>query len=398
MLKVLDVFAGAGGFSLGFKLAGNIIIGAIEEDQWAAETFAYNHKDAKVLIGDIQNFSDECLISEFKNNLPDIILGGPPCQGYSRCRKNTGDPKDPRNSLFQEFIRVGNLFRPKLLIMENVPEIIKAKTILGEPVIEIIKSELEQLGYHVYINILEAFRYGIPQIRRRLFVIASRYQITKPFPDATHYFIDSEQLEIFDLQLKICPTLWDAISDLPDINAREGKEEMQYDKEPINEYQHKMRLGSQKVYNHVAMKHSKRTIERFKLMSWGDSLADVPEYLKPYKRSSNGILSETVYAQNSRRLHPHKLCHTIPASFYANFVHPYKNRNFTAREGARIQSFPDWFIFQGKPTVVSHKLLQREGRADEKHLCQYNQIGNAVPPLLVKSIAENLMREIQQIC
>jgi DNA (cytosine-5)-methyltransferase 1 len=392
LLKVLDLFAGAGGFSLGFKLAGNIIIGAIEEDQWAAETFAYNHKDAKVLVGDIQNFSDEYLIGEFEKNLPDVILGGPPCQGYSICRKNSGDPKDPRNSLFLEFIRVGNLFKPELLIMENVPELIKAKTILGEPVIEIIKVELERIGYHVYINILEAFRYGIPQIRRRLFIIASRYPMKRPFPEATHYFPDSEQLQIFDSTLKLCPTLWDAISDLPDINAREGKEEMKYDREPINEYQHQIRLGSQKVYNHVAMKHSRRTIERFELMSWGDSLADVPYHLRPYKRSSNGIISERVYDQNSRRLHPHKLCHTIPASFYANFVHPYKNRNFTAREGARIQSFPDWFVFKGKPTVVSHKLLQREGRTDEKHLCQYNQIGNAVPPLLGKLIAENIQK------
>ncbi|BAZ00206.1 type II DNA modification methyltransferase [Tolypothrix tenuis PCC 7101] len=398
MLKVLDIFAGAGGFSLGFKLAGNIIIGAIEEDKWAAETFAYNHKEAKVLIGDIQNFSDEYLLDEFKDNLPDVILGSPPCQGYSICRKNAGDPKDPRNSLFQEFLRIGKLFQPDLLIMENVPGLIKAKTILGESVINIIKSELEQIGYYVYIDILEAFKYGIPQIRRRLFVIASRDKLERPFPAPTHYFQDGEQLQIFDSHLKPCASLWDAISDLPDINAREGQEEMKYDREATNEYQYQMRIGSQKVYNHVAMKHSKRTIERFELMSWGESLADIPEHLKPYKRNSNGIISETVYDQNSRRLHPYKLCHTIPASFYANFVHPYKNRNFTAREGARIQSFPDWFVFKGKPTVVSHKLLQREGRVEEKHLCQYNQIGNAVPPLLAKSIAENIINETKKIC
>jgi DNA (cytosine-5)-methyltransferase 1 len=89
-------------------------------------------------------------------------------------------------------------------------------------------------------------------------------------------------------------------------------------------------------------------------------------------------------------MHADRQCHTIAASFYANFVHPHINRNFTPREGARIQSFPDWFVFKGKPTVVSHKLLQREGREEEKHLCQYNQIGNAVPPLLAKAIAENL--------
>jgi len=395
LLKILDVFAGAGGFSLGFKLAGNSIIGAIELDEWAAETFAYNHKDVKIILGDIQQFTDNDLSDAFRENLPDVILGGPPCQGYSNCTKNAGDPTDPRNSLFQELLRVARLFQPKLLIMENVPGLINAKTMSGEPVIDIIKFELEQIGYNVYVDVLDAFKYGIPQIRRRLFVIASYWELTQPFPPPTHYFPQGEQLNIFESSLKLCPTLWEAISDLPEINAREGKEEMEYTQNHTNEYQQQMRMGSLKVNNHVAMKHSKRTIERFELMSWGESLSDLPEYLRPYKRNSSGVLSEKVYDQNSRRLHPNRLCHTIPASFYANFVHPYKNRNFTAREGARIQSFPDWFIFKGKPTVVSHKLLQREGRTDEKHLCQYNQIGNAVPPLLGKAIAKNIIKNLQ---
>ncbi len=390
-MKVLDLFAGAGGFSLGFKLAGCNIVGAIEIDRWAAETFASNFKDAKTIVGDIQNLGDRELLDNFQDRPPDIIIGGPPCQGFSICRKNSGDPKDPRNSLFKEFLRVAKIFEPQYLIMENVPQLTQAMTDANESVIEIIENELKNLGYYVYRDILTANNYGIPQIRRRLFIIAAKKNLAQPFPVATHYLAEDKQLDIFQAALKPCPTLWEAISDLPEISARQGQEEMDYDRPPVNQYQVQMRFGSKKVYNHLAMKHSKRTVERFASMSWGDSLADVPEHLKPYKRNGKGVISEKIYDQNSRRLHPHRPCHTITASFYANFVHPYKHRNFTAREGARIQSFPDWFVFKGKPTVVSQKLLEREGRLQEKYLCQYNQIGNAVPPLLGKTIALNLL-------
>ena len=393
-MKVLDTFAGAGGFSIGFELSGKYeIIGGIEFDKWAAETFQYNHPYAKVLVGDIQQFSREILENTFAEK-PDIILGGPPCQGFSICNKNAGDPKDPKNSLFNDFIRLGKIFDPELMIMENVPNLIKAKTRDGKLVIQIIKEELEHLGYNTYNNILHATNYGVPQIRRRLIVIASKQELSNPFPFPTHSTKGVTQT-LFNDNLKKCPTLWDAISDLPDIEAREGAEEMEYEKEAQNSYQKMMRKGSSKVYNNKAMNHSKRIVERFASMSCGDSISDVPDYLKPLKRNGNGEISLKVYDQNNRRMHPNKPCHTIAASFYANFVHPFKNRNFTPREGARIQSFPDWFVFKGKPTVVSHKLLEREGRSEEKYLCQYNQIGNAVPPLMAKAIADNLITQLK---
>jgi len=247
----------------------------------------------------------------------------------------------------------------------------------------------------VYIKVLDAIDYGVPQIRSRLFVIGSTHELERPFPEPTHCITQHKQITLFNNELKPCPTLWDAISDLPDIEAGEGQEEMNYTREANSTYQLQMRDGSERVYNHVAMKHTKRMIERFASMSIGESVSDVPAYLKPYKRNSNGTISDKVYDQNNRRMNPNKQCHTIPASFYANFVHPFKNRNFTAREGARIQSFPDWFIFKGKPTVVSHKLLQREGRLEEKHLCQYNQIGNAVPPLMARAVARNIASQIK---
>lgn len=389
---VLDLFAGAGGFSLGFEMTHKYnIIGAIEMDKWAAETYSVNHANSKVLVGDIVNFSNDCLRNEFKEKI-DIIIGGPPCQGYSIANRNAGDPKDPRNSLFEEFIRVGKIFDPQIMIMENVPNLLKAKTESKEYVIDIVRDELAKMGYYVYHTLLQATDFGIPQIRKRLFVLASKNELTLPFPNPTHT-INTSGEELFKLEK--CPTLWDAISDLPDIESTQGSEVMEYDKSPVNDYQVWLRENSSFVLNHKSMNHSKRMVKRFESMLWGDSTSDVAEHLKPIKRNGNGETSDKVYDQNNRRMHPDKPCHTIAASFYANFVHPFKNRNFTAREGARIQSFPDTFLFKGKPTVVSRKLLQREGRVEENFLCQYNQIGNAVPPLLAKAIAENLYKQIR---
>jgi DNA (cytosine-5)-methyltransferase 1 len=392
-MKVLDTFAGAGGFSLGFDLTGHYdIIGAIEFDQWAADTFQYNHPKATTLVGDIQKFDKNFLLDKFHDR-PNIILGGPPCQGYSIANKNAGDATDPRNSLFKEFIRLGEVFDPEVMIMENVPNLMKAKTSSKELVIDIIIKELENLGYFVYHTILNATDFGVPQIRRRLVVIASKQKLENPFPEPTHA-VETISYSLFGNDLKKTPTLWEAISDLPQTEACQGNEIMEYPTSPKNEFQKTIRGNSKMIYNHVAMRHSKRMVERFASMSWGHSVSDVPNHLKPIKRNGNGEFSEKVYDQNNRRMFPDKQCHTIAASFYANFVHPYKNRNFTPREGARIQTFPDWYVFQGKPTVVSHKLLQREGRDEEKHLCQYNQIGNAVPPYLAKAIAENLYSQL----
>ena len=389
--KVIDLFAGAGGFSLGFQMAGAEVVGAVELDEWAGETIAHNHPKARIAIRDIETICDSEVKETFAELKANILIGGPPCQGFSVCRQGRGDPKDPRNSLFEEFLRFGRLLKPDLMVMENVPNLVKAKTRNGKPVIDIILHELEDIGYDPVWNVLHATDYGIPQIRKRLFIIASKTRLDSAFPEVTHIYNNTDDL--FQHGLKQCPTLWDAISDLPVLSAGEGKEVMPYSGPPNNDYQAFLRTDSGLLHNHRAMRHSKRTVERFATMSWGDSISDVPHHLRPKRRNSDEI-AETVYDQNNRRQYPHRPCHTIPASFYANFVHPFSDRNFTAREGARIQSFPDSYVFKGKPTVVSHKLLEREGRVKERHLCQYNQIGNAVPPLMAKSIAINLFQQV----
>ena len=126
-MKIIDTFAGAGGFSLGFEMAGCKITGAIEMDRWASDTFKYNHPNANVICDDITKLTDKSILKLFGKENPDIILGGPPCQGFSICNKNSGDPKDPKNSLFEDFLRVGKLLNPSIMIMENVPNLVKAK-------------------------------------------------------------------------------------------------------------------------------------------------------------------------------------------------------------------------------------------------------------------------------
>jgi len=371
------------------------VIGAVERDKWASDTFAHNHPDSRVLVGDIELIPDEKILDSFTRDEPRVLLGGPPCQGFSICNANAGDPTDPRNSLFREFVRVAKLLAPDVVLMENVPNLTKARTHDKRLVLDIIESELRELGYHVYSKILQATDYGIPQIRRRLFVLGTKKPLDNPFPSATHRVVgENPDGDLFESLLPRCPVLWDAISDLPVLAASEGSEETDYPMQPENDYQALLRNGAKKVRNHKAMNHTKRMVERFASMKWGDSVSDVAQHLRPLRRNGNGVVSDKTYDQNNRRMRPDTPCHTIPASFYANFVHPFQHRNFTAREGARIQSFPDSYVFLGKPTVVSNKLLGREGRDSENYLCQYAQIGNAVPPLLARAIAEHLQNHV----
>ena len=299
------------------------------------------------------------------NNV-DGVVGGPPCQGFSL--SGNRDPKDPRNSLFMDFMRIVREVNAKFFIMENVPGLLSMKTVSKQNVIDLILTEMDNSGYNVFYSVLNAAEFGVPQTRKRLFFIGIR----KDFPfdvlkiEPKGYLFGNKQISIKD-----------AIMDLPQINACEGTEQQSYCFEPQNFYQNYCRKNSDFVYNHIAMKHTKRLIERFKQIQFGQSVADVPDEFGQRKRGNANELSGKKYAQNNFRPFPDKPSPTIPASFQSNFVHPYLNRNYTAREGARLQSFPDTYIFKGNRTNMSW----------EKDLSQYQQIGNAVPPLLAKHIA-----------
>ena len=398
-LIVFDLFAGAGGFGLGFEQAGFEVSLSLEMDAWACDTLRQNRPDMTIIQGDIRGFANPQVIKAVSKIRPDIIIGGPPCQGFSIAGPAQKDLKDPRNTLFKDFAKWIEVLEPKSFVMENVKGLLSRKNFDGENVVEIMKRTFADLGYFVEIWTLNSAEYGVPQIRERIFIVGHQKGFEIGEPPVTHTFnkviSNNENSKLFEEQdLKPALTLWNAISDLPELNAGKGEEEQTYNSEPETSYQELLRNSSGMLYNHVAMQHSKRLVERFKHIKWGESSSDVPSEHSARKRNGNGDLSGKVYDQNNRRLHPQKPSHTIAASFYANFVHPYQHRNLTAREGARIQSFPDSYKFMGKKTVVSHKLLQREERFEEKFLCQYNQIGNAVPPLLAKAVATHLKEKL----
>ncbi len=398
----IDLFAGAGGFGLGFQLGGFNVPFSLEMDAWASNTLAYNHPGKIILRDDIRNYSTREAVREACPFQPDIIIGGPPCQGFSIAGPAKKDPKDPRSSLFNNFAQWIQLLEPQAFVMENVKGLLARRNADGQRVIDIVKNTFAELGYLVEVWLLNAAEYGVPQIRERIFIVGHRLSEEIGPPEKTHSLqvafnnSNAAQLTLFESEsMKPAITLWEAISDLPVLSARQGEEEQPYTSAPSNSFQAMLQEGSHVLYNHVAMDHSERLVERFKHIKWGESSADVPLEHSARRRNGNGEVSGISYDQNNRRLHPYKPSHTIAASFYANFIHPFQHRNLTAREGARAQSFPDNYRFMGKKTVVSHKLLQREERFDEKFLCQYNQVGNAVPPLLAKAIATHLQEKLE---
>jgi DNA (cytosine-5)-methyltransferase 1 len=376
-MKIIDLFSGCGGMSLGFELAGFSPVVASEIDEWAGDTFEKNHPHTKLLRGDIRDIKDwSALVPIAIQSSVDGIVGGPPCQGFSL--SGNRDRHDPRNSLFMDFLRCVKHFRPKFFVMENVKGLLSMKTADGSSVIEIILDEFSKAGYKTSYSILNSAWFGAPQLRERVFIIgvAEKYPFNESliFPQPEFQFDDYVTVEM-------------ATSDLPPIESGEGSERQEYHTPPQNDYQIWVRQKSTGVFNHVAMRHTDRLIERFKVINAGQSVADVSEEHSALKRGNPKIKSGKVFGQNNMRVFPNLPSPTVAASFQSNFIHPHLHRNFTAREGARLQSFPDHYIFMGRRTTMSW----------EKSLSQYQQIGNAVPPLLAKAIAANISQYFETI-
>lgn len=371
MYTSIDLFSGCGGLSLGFQMAGVKSILASDIDENCAKTFCHNFPNTPFLCQDITLIEKHIIDELINGTQPDIIIGGPPCQGFSLANKNRNKTDDdPRNKLFYHFVKFIHWYSPKAFVMENV------KGLLSMQNGKVIKTILDEFtnagqGYNVDVHILKASDYGVPQQRERVIIIGIRKDLgvmpTYPTPTTT-----------FPITVEM------AISDLPVIKAGEGYEFMAYNSEPQNSYQEWIREGALNVQNHISMKHTKRLVDRFKAIKQGESLVDVWDTHGAVKRGNPSEKSTIKFSQNNQRVFANKPAPTIAASFQSNFIHPYLDRNFTAREGARLQSFPDTFIFKGMRTKMSW----------EKGLSQYQQIGNAVPVLLAYAIANNLVKQL----
>lgn len=375
-MNSLDLFAGAGGMTLGFKRAGIRSIGAIEVDRFAAETFAYNFPEIPIYHRDIYSFSDEEILQKFSG--VDIVAGGPPCQGFSVAGPSQYGIIDQRNTLIMEFYRFIKILKPKYCVLENVKGILNGKMNSTQKALSTYTEEITKLGYKSKVYVLQAANFGVPQYRERVVVLSSNGEAVMP-----EQIIGGFEGE--ENWIKVC----DVFGDLPEIQAGEGSNEgVAYKCEPLTTYQKYIRKGSSVVTNHVAMKHTARLIERFAQIPQGGSLLDVPAEYGQRMRNGTDLDVNKRYKTNNQRLHPNRVSNIITASFQSTFVHPYLNRNLTAREGARLQSFPDNFYFCGPRTLMSKSLLIRENREDEIGLSQYNQIGNAVPPRMAEAIGK----------
>lgn len=348
---ILDLFSGAGGFSYGIEKNPHFRTAvALDWNPNALRTFKYNMPNTEVVNGDItsQDIKNE-IIQLSKEKKVNMIIGGPPCQGFSLKGKKLG-LEDPRNYLFKEYLNIVNEIKPEVFVIENVKALLS--TSAGWFKNEII-AEIKKMGYYVDYGVLNASDFGVPQSRQRAIFIACKNKKIS-LPSKTNYN------EV---------TVRDAIFDLAYLNSGEGDFEQDYRMDPNSDYQKMMRFGSDKLYNHKASNHAKIAIEKLSMIP--------PECGKEHLPQE--LLGNQKFSGTWGRLKWDAISPTIDTRFDAasngTNNHPFLNRSITPREAARIQSFDDRFVFLGPKVQVRQ------------------QIGNAVPPLLAYAIANKIAKD-----
>lgn len=345
----IDIFSGAGGLSLGAEMAGISVRYAIEIDSDAAKTYKKNHSDAKVICEDIRKINPVDL--KDGDSPIFIIMGGPPCQGFSMSNTISRNMENPKNFLFKEFVRFVKELKPIWFVLENVKGI---TSINRGDTQHLIEDCFRELGYKVKSKVLCASDYGVPQNRHRFFMVGNRLNIDFDFPK--------------EAEIKV--SVNDAISDLPSLKNGEMLDNAPYTK-PISEtseYIKLMRGESVFATQNYVSRNNDLVIERYKHIKQGENWSAIPEHLMQ-NYADKGRCHSGIYK---------RLIADAPSVVISNYrksmlIHPFEHRGISVREAARLQSFPDNFVFEG---CLSH--IQQ-------------QIGNAVPPLLSKAVIQQIL-------
>jgi DNA (cytosine-5)-methyltransferase 1 len=333
----IDLFAGAGGLSIGIEQAGFQPLAATDWDHWSCETLRANHKNMLVHEGDITSVDLEEFSKQIGARTVDLIVGGPPCQGFSQLGKQKKD--DPRNQMWREYMRFVAFFKPKIFLMENVPQLLTSDEFPS------IKKMAQELGYEVREKVLHAVEYGVPQKRKRVIILGSKIGIPKQ-PEPTH--TNPDDFNLLNGHLKSWATVKDAIGDLPlDPTGKDW---------------------------HIGRNPTPTSLKRYKSIPPGGNRFDLPLALTPecWKRKKTG--STDVFG----RLKWNAPSLTIRTEFFKPekgcYLHPQAHRPITIREAARLQTFPDKYVFIGSNVQVA------------------KQIGNAVPCRLAYAVGKELLQ------
>ena len=337
----IDLFSGAGGLSLGAEMAGIDVVLAVEKDPIAAQTYKINHPQTKILNCDICSVRN---LQPSKVSVPVILFGGPPCQGFSTSNQKTRSRENPQNWLFKEFFRIAEEIKPDWIVFENVKGI--KETEKGFFVSE-ISHNLESLGYESSVFVLCESDYGVPQMRSRFFLIGSlnSKKIQKP------------------PKIPGIVTVKDAIEDLPSLENGASKSVLAYKTEAKSNYAKLLRNSMNMCTGHLVSKNNKSVIERYSFIPQGGNWRNIPVHLMTNytdrTRCHTGIYKRLMADQPSI---------TVGNYRKSMLIHPWEDRGLSVREAARLQSFPDSYLFSGSIGF------------------QQQQVGNAVPPLLARAV------------
>ena len=372
LMTIVDLFAGVGGFTLGFlgvnrtaRRLGFDVRLLVDSDPTAAYSFKKNFPQIPYWPKDLGKLSGGDLLGllKLKRGELDFLIGGPPCQGFSPTGKRWLE--DNRNRLMAHFVSIAHEIAPKCVIIENVPTALSAwQRLFNEEILDAFS------GYVVRTAVLNASQFGVPQMRKRAFVVAIRndlglsdFEFPRGNYDAIEIGNDSHRKAKAHLRFV---TVEDAIADLPSLKAGQGVDGLPYSSDPATEYQVDRRKGSIAIFNHVARGHSKHFLKKISVIRPGKGNADLEAKKK---------FSDNYYSQAYARLHAKGIGFTVTANFRnpgsGRFTHYRDKRSITVREAARLQSFDDRFIFHGYETD------------QERH------VGNAVPPLLAEALAKH---------